>query len=126
VRFVNIAWVMLGAALGGGMRYALGTWIVQRWNSFFPWHTLAINVAGAFLLGLLMALAAHRGVVTPEMRLFLGVGVLGGFTTFSALSYETVVLLERGMVMQGIANMVGSMVLGIAAVLLGMLVGRTI
>ncbi len=117
---------MLGAAIGGGMRYVLGTWIAQRWNSFFPWHTLVINVAGAFLLGLLMALAAHRGVVTLEMRLFLGVGVLGGFTTFSALSYETVVLLERGMVAQGVANMVGSMVLGIAAVLMGMLVGRTI
>jgi len=126
VKLASIAWVMVGAALGGGMRYILGTWIIQRWNSFFPWHTLVINVAGAFLLGVLMALAAHRGVVTPEMRLFLGVGVLGGFTTFSALSYETIVLLERGMVVQGIANMVGSMVLGVAAVVLGMLVGRSI
>jgi len=126
LKFANIAWVMVGAALGGGLRYVLGTWIVQRWNSFFPWHTLVINVVGAFLLGLLMALAAHRGVVSPEMRLFLGVGVLGGFTTFSALSYETVVLLERGMVAQGIANMVGSMILGIVAVVLGLVVGRTI
>jgi len=126
LRIANVLVVMVGAALGGGMRYVMGTWMTQRWTTFFPWHTFVINIVGAFLLGLLMALAAHRGVVTPEMRLFLGVGILGGFTTFSALSYETVVLLERGMLAQGVANMVGSMVLGMVAVVLGMVVGRTI
>lgn len=116
----------MGAGLGGGLRYVLGGWIAEKWGASFPWHTLVINVGGAFLLGLLMALSAERGVLSASARLFLGVGLLGGFTTFSTLSYESVSLFERGLVLQGVANMFGSGVLGIAAAVLGLVLGRII
>ena len=87
---------------------------------------MVINVGGSFLLGLLMALSVDRGIVSAEMRLLLGVGVLGGFTTFSTLSYETVALFEQGLRAQGLFNMFGSAVLGIAAAVAGLLAGRSV
>lgn len=122
----DIAGVMIGAALGGGARYALGGWIAERHGASFPWHTLVINVSGAFLLGLLMALSAERGMIPPGMRLVLGVGLLGGFTTFSTLSYESIALFEHGLVLQGALNMFGSAAVGLVAVLAGLAVGRAI
>jgi CrcB protein len=122
----NILIVMAGAGIGGGLRYGLGGWIAERWGATFPWHTFAINVGGAFLIGVLMALSVDRALVSASWRLFLGVGVLGGFTTFSTLSYETVALFERGLFAAGAANMLGSGVAGIAAALLGLWVGRII
>jgi len=119
-------WVFIGAGVGGTLRYVLGGWLTERWGSAFPWHTLAINVAGAFLLGVLMALSVERGIVSPEMRLLLGVGLLGGFTTFSTLSYESVALFQHGFMLQGAANILGSAVLGIGAAVVGLLVGRAI
>ncbi|MDZ4168327.1 MAG: fluoride efflux transporter CrcB [Coriobacteriia bacterium] len=118
--------VFIGAGIGGALRYALGEWITDRWGASFPWHTLVINVAGAFLLGLLMALSVDRGLVSASTRLFLGVGVLGGFTTFSALAYESIVLFERGLLVQGSANLLGSVVLGAVAVIAGLLVGQAV
>ncbi|MBN2847189.1 MAG: fluoride efflux transporter CrcB [Coriobacteriia bacterium] len=126
MRVFEIVGIMVGAAIGGGARYVLGGWMVERWGASFPWHTLVINVGGAFLLGLLMALSAERGLMTPQVRLFLGVGLLGGFTTFSTLSYESIALVERGLIVQGAANMLGSAALGLVAVVAGLLVGRAI
>jgi fluoride exporter len=126
MRLGDIAGVVVGAGIGGGLRYVLGGWIADRWGASFPWHTMVINVGGAFLLGVLMALSVERGLVSPSMRLLLGVGVLGGFTTFSTLSYESVALMQQGLVTQGVANMFGSAVLGLAAVVLGLLAGRAI
>jgi CrcB protein len=126
VRLIEVIEAVVGAGIGGGLRYALGGWIAERWGASFPWHTLVINVSGAFLLGLLMALTADQGPAPSSMRLFLGVGVLGGFTTFSTLSYESVALLERGLVAQGAANMFGSGVLGIAAAMAGLALGRVV
>lgn len=126
MRTVDIIGVVVGAGIGGGLRYVLGGWMAERWGTAFPWHTLAINVVGAFLLGLLVALSAERGLVSAQARLLLGVGVLGGFTTFSTLSYESVALMEQGLVAQGAANMFGSGVLGIGAAMAGLLVGRAI
>jgi len=126
VRPFDIVGVVIGAGIGGGLRYVIGGWIAERWGASFPWHTLAINVSGAFLLGLLMALSAEREIGSTSMRLFLGVGVLGGFTTFSTLSYESVSLIERGLLVQGAANMFGSGVLGIAAAMAGLALGRAV
>ena len=126
MRPFDIVGVVIGAGIGGGLRYVIGGWIAERWGASFPWHTLAINVSGAFLLGLLMALSAEREIGSTSMRLFLGVGVLGGFTTFSTLSYESVSLIERGLLVQGAANMFGSGVLGIAAAMAGLALGRAV
>ncbi|MBI5231603.1 MAG: fluoride efflux transporter CrcB [Coriobacteriales bacterium] len=123
---MNVVGVFLGAGIGGALRYVLGGWIADRWGASFPWHTMVINVGGAFLLGLLMALSVDQQVVSPQVRLLVGVGVLGGFTTFSTLSYESIALLEQGLVAQGLANMFGSAVLGLVAVLAGLAIGRAI
>jgi len=117
--------VFIGAGIGGVLRYTLGALITERWGTAFPVHTMVINVVGSFLLGVLMALSVDRGIVSAEMRLLLGVGVLGGFTTFSTLSYETVALFEQGLGVQGLLNMFGSAVLGIAAAVVGLLAGRS-
>lgn len=126
MKWTDLAQVVLGAGIGGGLRYVLGTWITQRWGDAFPWHTLAINVGGAFLLGVLLALNVERDIGSPSLRLLLGIGVLGGFTTFSTLSYESIALVERGLVMQGMANMFGSGVLGLIAAIAGLALGRAV
>ena len=126
MKIVDIVGVVIGAGIGGGLRFVLGGLMAERWGASFPWHTLVINVSGAFLLGLLMALPVERSLVSASMRLFLGVGILGGFTTFSTLSYESVVLLEQGLVMQGAANILVSGALGVTAAIVGIYVGRAI
>ena len=126
MKFADVAGVVIGAGIGGGLRYVLGGWMAERWGASFPWHTLVINVSGAFLLGVLMAVTVERNLLPGSMRLLLGVGVLGGFTTFSTLSYESIALVEQGLIMQGALNMFGSAVLGLGAAVLGLLAGRAI
>lgn len=126
MKWLDVVSVVIGAGIGGGLRFVFGGWMAQRWGVSFPWHTLVINVGGALCLGILMALTLDRDLVPVSMRLFIGVGVLGGFTTFSTLSYESVALIERGLVVQGAANMFGSGVLGIAAAVAGLVIGRAL
>ena len=126
MRIGDLLVVIAGAGIGGGLRYALGGWIAQRWGTSFPWHTFAINVSGALLLGVLMGLSVERDLVSAPWRLFIGVGLLGGYTTFSTLSYESMALLERGLVLDGIGNMFGSGLAGLVAVLVGLAIGRAL
>ena len=126
MKVTQLVQVVIGAGIGGGLRYAVGGWVSERWGTSFPWHTFLINMSGAFLLGLLMALSLERDIGSPSLRLFLGVGVLGGFTTFSTLSYESIALFERGLYAQGAANMFGSAALGLVAAFVGLAVGRAV
>ena len=123
-RRVNVLLVGAGGALGAVARHLLGGWVSRRWPGSFPLGTLLINVGGSFLLGLLMALAAGRLDVPDGYRLLLGVGFLGGFTTFSTLTYDTLVLLERGDATGAALNALGSLALGLVACALGMALGR--
>jgi CrcB protein len=126
VNLTDLAAVVAGAGIGGGLRYALGGWVAERWGASFPWGTFLVNISGAFLLGVVMTLSVERSLIPPAWRLFLGVGILGGYTTFSTLSYESIALMQRGLVVQGALNMFGSALAGLAAVLAGVLVGRLI
>ena len=114
----------LGGILGANARYLLGTWIAQRYGTSFPYGTLVINVSGSFVIGLFLTLIAERFVLHPNWRLFFAVGFLGAYTTFSTFSYESVVLLQNGAWRLGLVNMVGSVVLGPIAVVIGMAVAR--
>jgi CrcB protein len=114
----------LGGILGANARYVLGTWIAQRYGTSFPYGTLVINVSGSFVIGLFLTLIAERFVLHPNWRLFFAVGFLGAYTTFSTFSYESVVLLQNGSWWLGLVNMVGSVVLGPIAVVIGMVVAR--
>lgn len=101
--------VMAGGAIGAGARYAVGRAFAARDLTGFPWATLAVNLAGGFAMGVLAGWLL-RGM--PEIvRLFVGVGVLGGFTTFSAFSWETVEMMERGADLAALAY-IGASVLG--------------
>lgn len=116
----------MGAGLGGVLRYVIGEWVTNRWTLAFPWHTLAINVVGSFLLGVLMGAGMQRGDASLGARLFLGVGLLGGFTTLSALSYESVALFQQGQVLNAVVNMFGTVLLGVTAAAVGIMAGRAV
>ena len=103
--------IMLGGALGSALRYALSTGISEAVpGSRFPWGTLAVNVIGSFIIGLFVGLAQDEGVWwgSPNVKAFVVVGILGGFTTFSAFSLQTVLLLQNGHILQAIMNVVVS------------------
>jgi CrcB protein len=88
--------VALGGALGSALRYLVATAALAWLGPAFPWGTLAVNLAGSFLIGLVQQLATEGLLLGEDARLFLTAGVLGGLTTYSAFSYETVRLLETG------------------------------
>ena len=111
--------VLAGAGLGGLVRYVLGTWIMTKYGGRFPLGTFVINVSGSFLIGLLMAVLTERTHPHPNWRLFLVVGVLGGYTTFSSFEYETFQAMRGGARPMGLLYLTGSVVAGYLAVWLG-------
>lgn len=121
----RVALVAVGGAIGAVARYLLGLWIATRVGPDFPWGTFAINVSGAFLIGVVLGLAT-AGVISPELRLLLAVGVLGGYTTFSTFSYETLELLLDGNMLAFLLNAAGQLGGGLLAVALGLIVSRVL
>lgn len=119
-------WVGLGGFLGANARYALGIWIVGRFGSAFPWHTLAINVSGSFAIGVILALLTEKLMADPAWRLLLVVGFLGGYTTFSSYTFEALALVEAGEWPAAVWYVLGSNGLGLAATFLGLVVTRAV
>ena len=115
---MNLLLVVLGGGIGAGGRYLLGGWLHGQLGNGFPWGTFAVNALGSLLIGLVFGLAQAKSI-SPGTTLFLAVGVLGGFTTFSAFSYETMRLLANGNASASILNVAGQFVVGLAAVYLG-------
>jgi len=118
--------VLAGGALGSGGRYLVASWMADRFGTTFPWGTLTVNIAGSFLIGLIATLADERSSVGPGMRLFLIVGVLGGFTTFSSFSLETLRLAQYAVPWRAILNVLGSLVLAFSAAIAGIAAGRSL
>ena len=115
-------YVALGGGFGSVMRYQIGR-LVTHWfgpNLFFPWATFTVNVIGSLLMGLLVGTLARHGHGGEHWRLLLGVGVLGGVTTFSSFSMESILLLRGDSFFYAFANLAGNMLLGLLAVWLGM------
>lgn len=106
-------WVALGSALGGVVRYWCSGVIARHFGETFPWGTLTVNVVGSFLIGLIATLSGVDGrfIIPAEARQFLMVGILGGFTTFSSFSLQTLTLARDGQWLLVGANVVGSVVL---------------
>jgi fluoride exporter len=122
--FVGYLLVFLGGGLGSVARYGLSV-LGMRWlGQGFPWPTLLINIAGSALMGLLTGWLAVQGSAPQALRLFIATGVLGGFTTFSTFSLETVLLYERGQVGLAVAYVAASVGVGIAALFLAMRLAR--
>ena len=118
--------VAAGGALGAVARYGVGVWATRLIpTAQWPWATLAVNVVGGLLMGLLAGWLAFRGGVHGEsLRLFAAVGVLGGFTTFSAFSLEAALMIERRQLAMASGYVAASAVLSIAALFLGLMVAR--
>ena len=117
-----ITFVGLSGALGAVSRYLLGRFIAERINSQIPLGTLVINVTGAFLIGLISALAGHK-VISVSEQVILATGFLGGYTTFSTMSWEGVQLARGGKTMSSLLYLGGSLALGLICATLGLLVG---
>jgi len=125
--FAQIVIVGAGGFVGSALRFVVSGW-TQRLAATggFPFGTLAVNVIGCLLIGLLGGLAEYRQVLEPGQRLFLMVGILGGFTTFSTFAYETLSLAQDAEFVKAVANTMLQVVLGFAAAFLGMAAARSL
>jgi CrcB protein len=121
----DIAAVFAGGGVGAVARYIVGLIVLQRAGPGFPYGTLLINVAGCFAIGIVAGLAQSRAIgLEPSVRLFLTVGVLGGFTTFSTFAYDAVTLAGEGAIGIGALYVVLSVGFGVIATLAGTLAAR--
>lgn len=113
--------VALGSALGGVSRFAISGLVARHWGETFPWGTLLINVLGSFLIGFFVTLTEPGGrmFVSGTTRQFVMTGILGGFTTFSSFSLQTLALARDGELLLSAGNAVGTMALCLFAVWLG-------
>lgn len=121
--------VFLGGGLGAVCRYLATSFFAMRFGAAFPYGTLFVNVTGSFLMGLVMGLLPllPRGALLPEnLRLLLAVGFLGGFTTFSSFSMETLALLQGAHALSALLNVLANVILGMAAAWAGLLLVRTV
>lgn len=118
--------VALGGALGASARYAVAALMLRLMGPGFPWGTLTVNVAGSFAMGLLVEGLALRFNISPELRLLLVTGFLGGFTTFSAFSLDTANLIERNAMGPAAAYVIASVLLSVGALFGGLMLGRAL
>lgn len=124
---MTVLLVGAGGLVGAMTRYLLGAWVQDVIsNHSFPYGTLTVNVVGCLLIGLIAGLVETRDALTVQTRAFLTVGVLGGFTTYSAFGFETVILLRDGDLVAGITNVSLQIVLGLTAVWLGLRVSQLV
>ncbi|MCT3744680.1 fluoride efflux transporter CrcB [Elizabethkingia anophelis] len=114
----------LGGAIGSICRYLLQMLIRKQWATTFPLGTFAINILGCFIIGILYGLTTKNTGIPEEWRLFLIVGVCGGFTTFSSYSYESIMLLRNGDYLYFFAYVILSVAIGLLATFLGMMLIR--
>ncbi len=121
-----VGWVALGGAIGSVARFLLSGWFLQRVGPAFPWGTFTINVSGAFVIGAVLQLAQTRAGLNPYVRVFIATGILGGYTTFSAFAFETLTLSREAFSLQSIWYGFGSVVAGVVAAYLGIVLTRAL
>jgi len=118
--------VAAGGALGSVARYVVTSAAGAWWGAAFPWGTLAVNVIGSFAMGALVELFALAWSPGAELRAFLTVGILGGFTTFSAFSLDIVILIERGQTALAVAYVGASVLVSVVALMAGLRLFRLV
>ncbi|MCI0415566.1 fluoride efflux transporter CrcB [bacterium] len=116
----------IGGFIGSACRYWLSLATYRVLGQDFPYGTLVVNVMGSLLIGFLMALFEERFVISANFRIFLTIGILGGFTTFSTFSYETVELLREGSYQTGMINILSTVFICLGATWLGSVIGKLI
>lgn len=120
----NLIAIAAGGAVGSVLRYWLSTWVYALAGRGFPYGTLVVNVLGCFAVGVLFVVLLERLSDDTVLRAGLLIGLIGGFTTFSTFSLETFNLIEEGEWLKALLNMAGSVVLGLGATWIGVLLGR--
>ncbi|MDE2844133.1 MAG: CrcB family protein [Chloroflexota bacterium] len=118
--------VAVGGAAGSVMRLAVGRAAIGLLGAGTIWGTLFVNVTGSFALGFFLAWTLQRGEVSADLRAMIAIGLLGGYTTFSTLSYDTIRLLETGEIARAGLNIAASLIVGLAAAYAGVLAGRAL
>ena len=116
--------VFLGAGIGGALRHGVNVGAARMWGFGFPYGTLIVNIVGSFLMGLLAGYFAFRPGIGQHWRLFLTTGILGGFTTFSAFSLDSALLIERHAYGLAAGYMVGSVAASVSALFFGLALFR--
>jgi fluoride exporter len=118
---VTYAYIAIGGAIGSVARYGCSQLIANWFGQTFPWGTLLVNIAGSFIIGFFASLTGPDGrlMVAPDMRLFVTVGICGGYTTFSSFSLQTLNLVQEGEILRAGMNIGASVVLCLVAVWLG-------
>ncbi len=122
----NLIIVGTGGFIGSAMRYLVQFYAEKWMNSTFPLGTLIANIAGSFIIGMVFALAEKGNLMSSEWRIFLSVGICGGFTTFSAFAYNNFTMIKEHSFGQLFINVGGNLFFGILAVYLGIVVIRSI
>ena len=125
---LNYLWVSLGGAIGSAARFWISGALAERYGATFPLGTLVVNATGSFAIGLLAALAIPGGrlFISPTLRAFLMIGLLGGYTTFSSFSLQTLALAQEGEWWRAAANALASLALCMVAVWIGYSAGTLI
>ena len=118
-RVDRLFWVCFGSALGGGARYLMAQWVSERLGPSLAYGTLAVNTLGSFLIGAVMYAGTEAAAISPMLRLALTTGVLGGFTTYSTFSYETLRYLQEGAWATAVVNVLATVSGCLLATLLG-------
>lgn len=123
---MNMLAVGAGGCVGALLRYGLSTWVLRHWHSAFPLGTLLINTVGCLLLGALAWNFEHRAHFGEQAQIFLRVGLLGSFTTFSTFGLESLELLKNEQWLAALANILFSVSLGVAAVAAGWMLSKSL
>ena len=118
--------VGIGGFIGAIARFALGSYIGNRMGSRFPYGTFVINISGSFLIGLILTMLAQRFDLSPNWRYLIPIGFIGAYTTFSTFEYETLRTVQDGQILMAFANVSLSVIVGFAAVWLGVVAGRAL
>jgi fluoride exporter len=122
----QLLYIAVLGALGCLARYFLSGWVYQLFGSGFPYGTLAVNVIGSLLIGLVMEFSIRSALIPPTLRIALTIGFIGGFTTFSTFSFETFRLLEEGAVLAAFFNVTLSVISCLACTWVGIVAARAL
>lgn len=122
---LHLLMVMIGGGMGAGLRFLFGRWAFGMFGPGYPWGTLGVNIIGSFAMGLLAGILARTGG-SEQLRLFIGVGILGGFTTFSAFSLELYEMIIRGELGSAFTYFSLSLLAGVCALWLGIILVRAV